>query len=83
MTIRAMNGPTPAAFAPGVLVVGIIMSATSVISFCWSSVNKLPVVFVDGELQLSKNTPIVVADNAPPIKKATLFTASLLFIFGC
>ena len=79
-----MNSLTFAAFAPGVSVSGIINSVITVIrSFCSGLT-----IFGTHFFPLS---PIVIPDStaetiegesAPPVKRATPFSASLLFMFS-
>ena len=76
-----MNEPTPASFAPGVSVLGIITSAISATKACKSLVrlNAAPDVASPDALQPFKIAIIVGAETTPPIMRATLCNASLLF----
>src|SRR6476660_474036 len=73
-----MNCPTLAAFAPGVLVAGKIVSATSSRYGISSSLNA-SVLVVSVFLQPVRNAS--APTTAPPVSTAIIFKSSLLSIF--
>jgi hypothetical protein len=79
-----MKAGTPAALAPGVSVLGMIISEISATIFCCVSVKENEELLFWGEENASHLSiaMIVGAEKVPPNIKATFRMTSLLFIFN-
>ena len=81
-SIRSINSLTLVALAPGVSVSGIINSAITVIRLFCLGVTILGAHFFPPPPKLipDSTAEIIDGDSAPPVRAATPFSASLLFM---